>query len=57
MVVGMIEISDDEKCKPIAGDFNQHACTEVRCGAHCLMEHIQGIQQVPAPYCPGCGNG
>ena len=29
-----------QKCRQIAGDFDCHADAAVRCGAHCLIEHI-----------------
>jgi hypothetical protein len=43
MVVGNNEISDNEKCRRIAGDFDCHADMAVRRGAHPPMEHVQGF--------------
>jgi hypothetical protein len=42
-VVGMIKIDGNIKCKQIAGNIDHHADTVVQCGAHCLMENIQGF--------------
>ena len=40
MVVGMIEIGYDEKCRPITGNFDHHADAALQCGANHTMEHI-----------------
>jgi hypothetical protein len=36
-------ISDDKKCRRIAGNFDQNADVAAQCGAHSPMEHIQGF--------------
>jgi hypothetical protein len=36
-------ISNDKKCRRIAGDFDHHADAAVQCGVHRPMEHIQGF--------------
>ena len=41
MVVANNKIDDDKKGRLIAGNFDCHADAAVKCGAHCLMEHIQ----------------
>jgi hypothetical protein len=43
MVVGNNGISNDEKCRESAGDFDHHLDVVVQCGAHCPMEHILGF--------------
>ena len=43
MVVANNKIDDDKKGRLIAGNFDCHADAAVKCGAHCLMEHIQGF--------------
>jgi hypothetical protein len=37
-----MDINNVEKCRVIAGYFDCHADSAVGCGAHCLIEHIQG---------------
>jgi len=44
-VVGNNEISDEKKCRQIAGHFDDHADAAVRRGAHHPMEHIHGFTQ------------
>jgi hypothetical protein len=41
MVVANNKIDDDKKGRLIAGNFDCHVDAAVKCGAHCLMEHIQ----------------
>ena len=36
-------IKGNKKCRQIAGNFDCHGNAAVRCGAHRLMEHIQGF--------------
>jgi hypothetical protein len=43
MVVAKNEINGDNKYTSNAGDFEGHADTAVRCGAHCPMECIHGF--------------
>ena len=38
-------VGDEEKYRHIAGNFDHHADAAVRCGAHHLMEHIQGFSR------------
>ncbi len=45
MVVANNEIDGDKKYTSNAGDFDGHADTAVRCGAHPPMEHIRGFMQ------------
>jgi hypothetical protein len=45
MVVANNEIDGDKKHTSIAGDFDCHADTAVRCGAHRPMERIHGFMQ------------
>jgi hypothetical protein len=66
MVVTNSKIGGDKKYTSNAGDFDDHAHTAVRCGAHRPMEHILwlyakpldvAIGRVPALYCPDNRNG
>ena len=43
--MGNNKITDDVKCRQIAGNFDCHAHADaaVWCRAHCLMEHIPGF--------------
>ena len=43
MVVAINEVDGDKKNISNAGNFNGHADTAVRCGAHRPMEHIRGF--------------
>ncbi len=45
MVVANNETDGDKKYTTNAGNFDGHADTAVRCGVHCLMEHIRGFMQ------------
>jgi hypothetical protein len=45
MVVAKNKIDDDKKYTSNAGNFEGHACTVVRCGAHHPMERIHGFMQ------------
>jgi len=36
-------INGNKKFRPIAGNFDCHVDAEVRHGAHCPMEHVQGF--------------
>jgi hypothetical protein len=45
MVVANNEIDGDKKYTSNAGDFDGHADTAVRCGAHRPMERICGFMQ------------
>ena len=36
-------LSDNKKCRRIAGDFDCHTVVAVRCRAHRLIEHVQGF--------------
>jgi hypothetical protein len=59
MVVGTIDINDDKKCRPIAGNFDHHADVAVQCGAQRPLEHIQSFTRshwMPL-YCPGGYHG
>ena len=40
---GQQQISDNKKCRRIAGNFDCHADAAVRRGAHLPIEHVQGI--------------
>ena len=40
---GQQQISDNKKCRQIAGDFDCHVDAAVRLGAHRLIEHAQGF--------------
>jgi len=40
---GQQRIHNNNKCREITGNFDCHADAAVRCGAHSLMEHIQGF--------------
>ena len=55
MLVGKQQISDNKKCRQIAGDFDCHADAAVRCGA---QEHIQGFTwshwMLPSGECLRC---
>ena len=42
-VSGQQRISNNKKCRRIAGDFDCHADAAVRRGAHRQIEHIQGF--------------
>jgi hypothetical protein len=42
---GQQQIGDNKKCRQIAGDFDCHADAVVRLGAHCLIEHTQGLSR------------
>jgi hypothetical protein len=42
---GQQQISNNEKCRQIAGNFDCHADLVVQRCAHRLMEHIQGFTQ------------
>jgi hypothetical protein len=39
------KINDDKKCKEIASNFDHHADAAVRCGTHCMMEHISVLNR------------
>jgi hypothetical protein len=65
MIVANNKIDGDNKYTSNAGNFDGHADTAVRCGAHHPMELSVAsckatnatIGQVPAPYCPGGCHG
>ena len=40
---GQQRISDNKKCRQIAGDFDCHTDAAVQHGAHCPIEHVQGF--------------
>ena len=42
-VSGQQRISNNKKCRQIAGNFDCHVDAAVRRGAHCPIEHIQGF--------------
>jgi hypothetical protein len=42
-VSGQQQISNNKKCRQIAGNFDCHVDAAVRRGAHCPIEHIQGF--------------
>ena len=42
-VSGQQRISNNNKCRQIAGNFDCHADTAIRHRAHRLIEHIQGF--------------
>jgi hypothetical protein len=41
--VEKIDIKENGKCRVIIGNYDCHVDVALRCGAHCLMEHIQGF--------------
>jgi hypothetical protein len=45
MVVAKNKIDGNKKYMSNAGDFDGHADTAVRCGAHFWMERIRGFMQ------------
>jgi hypothetical protein len=45
MVVANNEIDSNKKYTSNTGNFDGHADTVVRCGAHRLMERIRGFMQ------------
>jgi hypothetical protein len=62
MVVGMINIDNNKKCRQSAGNFDHHADVSVQGRTHHPMEHIQGftdaaVRKVPVLYCPGGHHG
>ena len=42
---GQQQISDNKKCRQIAGNFDCHTDAAVRCGVHRLIQHVQGFTQ------------
>ena len=42
---GQQQIGDNKKCRRIADDFDCHRDAEVRRGAHCPIQHVQGFTQ------------
>jgi hypothetical protein len=57
-VSGQQRISNNKKCRRIAGDFDCHADAAVRRGADRPMEHIQGFTRShwmpPSGECSHC---